>query len=174
MKNKRVVALCSAAAVLGMLGSALYVTADEISKGLDLQSDGRSFTVLTGPLKFVSLTPLNRGEGAASLEAMDTVTLAGIEPSSLDKGDDLHIGDTIESGTILSVGALSILMDSNDKEVILQRGEGVVVVGTTLAALACPDCAGSAKKICGDNLVKSVTCGADGACAYSCFPPVAP
>lgn len=182
MKKMRVFALGSVAAVLAVLGCVAHVTAcDEKPKGRNLQRNVLSFTVVEGPLEFVSFTPLSdghRAEEAASLEAMDTLTLVGKEPLSLNKGDELQVGDTIESGTIISVGALSILLDSNDKEVILQSGEGVVVVEveTMLKGIdACAACAKLAQSICSEDegKVKSVTCGADGSCAFTCvYKPI--
>lgn len=164
MKAKRVFSLGSVVVVLAVLGTVAHLSAGEKPKSRNVQS----FTVVVGPLEFVSLTPLNkRGKEAASLEAMDTVTLGGEEPLSLKKGAELHVGDTIESGAIISAGAMSILLDSNDKQVVLQSGEGVVVIGAQ-TGIDCAACAVIAKDVCA-NGVASVTCGADGACGFTCF-----
>ena len=179
MKNRRVIAFRSVVASLAAINCVSAIAANETPKEPTLQEHGQSFTVMAGPIEFVSLTPLNGGDGqqsqnVASLEAVDMITLSRNGVLSSANRDKLSVGDTIHSGTIVSVGALSILVDSNDKEIVLQPGEGVVVVDKMLAAESCKACTDLVVGTCGANNVKSVTCGADGACAFTCFAPAKP
>ena len=168
MKAKRVFSLGSVVVVLAVLGTVAHLSAGEKPKSRNVQS----FTVVVGPLEFIGLTPLSkrgdayRSQRRASLETVEMVTLAGEEALSLVKGAEIYVGETIESGTIMSTGAMSILLDSNGKEVVLQSGEGVVV--RSQGHTSCKDCAALAVKTCPGG-VASVTCGADGACGFTCF-----
>lgn len=155
--------------MLAVLGSVQYLTAGEKPKS----QDGASFTIVTGPLEFVSVTPLakrgdgQRGKKIAGLRVKDTVTLAGKKALSLKKGAEIRVGQKIKSGAILSVGALSILRDSNGKERVLHVGEGFVVASTRF--VSCKQCAAFSTSTCGQGNVQSVNCGANKSCVWTCF-----